>query len=59
MKKNQMLVGQPAMGMVARSWWHPKTGSRINFGTLSGCQSYASVLQQDTIQGYYWPSHRT
>jgi len=21
-----------------RSWWHPKTGSRTNFGTLSGCQ---------------------
>jgi len=26
------------LGMMARSWRYPKTGSRTNFGTLSGCQ---------------------
>ena len=30
--------------LVASSWWPSKTGSRTNFGTLSGCQGYASVL---------------
>jgi len=39
-----MLVGQPALDTMARTWWHPKTGSRTNFGTLSGCQGYVSVL---------------
>ena len=32
------MVGEPAMGMVARSWWHPKTGSRVNSGTCQGAK---------------------
>jgi len=30
------LVDQPAMGRMARPWWHPETGSRIDLGTHLG-----------------------
>ena len=33
-----------ALGVVERSWWHPKTDSRIIFGTLSWCRGLPSVL---------------
>jgi len=36
---------------MSRSWRYPVTGSRTNLRTLSGCQGYVSVLQQDSVQG--------
>ena len=37
-KKYKSFVGQPAKGKMARSLRYPKTGSKTNLRTLSGCQ---------------------
>ena len=58
-KKDQSFDRQPTLDTMARSWQYPKTGSRTNFGTFSGCQGQVSVRLQDSIQGCYWLSHWT